>query len=100
MDEQNMRCPLFCITLFLLFGICRAGSLGAQQIETREAGERPIDLPTALRLAHVDNPEIRLARERVREALARRQFAAANSCRPSTRAPTSTITLARCNNPT
>src|SRR5205823_4855035 len=33
--------------------------------------------PTALRLAHVDNPEIRLARERVREAVAYRQFAAA-----------------------
>jgi outer membrane protein TolC len=39
--------------------------------------ELPIDLPTALRLAHVDNPEILLARERVREALAYRQLAAA-----------------------
>ena len=41
------------------------------------ANEQPIDLPTALRLANVDNPEIRLARERVREALAYRQLAAA-----------------------
>jgi outer membrane protein TolC len=39
--------------------------------------ERPIDLATALRLANVDNPEIRLARERVREAVALRQLAAA-----------------------
>jgi len=39
--------------------------------------ERPIDLATALRLANVDNPEIRLARERVREAVAQRQLAAA-----------------------
>jgi outer membrane protein TolC len=38
--------------------------------------ERPIDLATALRLANVDNPEIRLANERVREALAYRQLAA------------------------
>lgn len=38
--------------------------------------ERPIDLPTALRLAGVDNPQIRLARERVREAMAYRQLAA------------------------
>ncbi|MBI2803446.1 MAG: TolC family protein [Planctomycetes bacterium] len=39
--------------------------------------EQPIDLTTALRLAGVDNPEIRLARERVREAVAYRQLAAA-----------------------
>jgi len=38
---------------------------------------RAIDLETALRLAGVDNPEIRLARERVLEAVAVRQFAAA-----------------------
>lgn len=31
---------------------------------------QPIDLPTALRLANVQNPEIALARERIREALA------------------------------
>lgn len=31
---------------------------------------RPIDLPTALRLADVQNPEIAVARERIREALA------------------------------
>src|SRR5207244_722280 len=38
---------------------------------------RPIDLASALRLAAVDNPEIGLARERVREAIALRQLAAA-----------------------
>jgi outer membrane protein TolC len=38
---------------------------------------RPIDLDTALRLANVDNPEIRIARERVFEATALRQHAAA-----------------------
>jgi outer membrane protein TolC len=37
---------------------------------------RPIDLETALRLAGVSNPEIRLARERVLEAVALRQLAA------------------------
>src|ERR1022692_1381262 len=45
--------------------------------QPRGLDERPIDLPTALRLAHVDNPEIRLARERGREAVAKRQLAAA-----------------------
>ncbi len=38
---------------------------------------RPIDLPTALRLAGVQNPEILLARERVAAAVAARQLAAA-----------------------
>ena len=38
---------------------------------------RPIDLNTALRLAGVDNPELNLARQRVVEAAALRQFAAA-----------------------
>ncbi|MBI3821209.1 MAG: TolC family protein [Planctomycetes bacterium] len=52
-------------------------SVNAQQRSAAPADERPIDLATALRLAHVDNPEIRLARERVREALAYRQLAAA-----------------------
>src|SRR5215831_3588890 len=37
----------------------------------------PIDLGTALRLAGVQNPEILLARERVVEAVALRQLAAA-----------------------
>src|SRR5260221_14040847 len=37
----------------------------------------PIDLPSALRLAGVANPEILLARERVVEAVAIRQLAAA-----------------------
>ena len=39
--------------------------------------ENPIDLGTALRLAHVDSPELLLARERVAEATAVRQLAAA-----------------------
>jgi outer membrane protein TolC len=38
---------------------------------------RPIDLDSALRLAGVRNPELLLARERVTEAMALRQFAAA-----------------------
>ena len=38
---------------------------------------RPIDLNTALRLAGVENPELNLARQRVLEAVALRQFAAA-----------------------
>jgi outer membrane protein TolC len=38
---------------------------------------RPIDLPTALRLAGVANPEIEIARQRVLEAVAYRQLAAA-----------------------
>ena len=38
---------------------------------------RPIDLTTALRLAGVANPEIQIARQRVVEALAYRQLAAA-----------------------
>ena len=40
-------------------------------------GYRPIDLPTALRLAGVANPEIQIARQRVVEAVALRQLAAA-----------------------
>lgn len=38
---------------------------------------KPIDLPSALRLAGVQNPEIQLAQERVLEAVAMRQLAAA-----------------------
>jgi outer membrane protein TolC len=38
---------------------------------------RPIDLPSALRLAGVQNPELLIARERVAEAVALRQLAAA-----------------------
>src|SRR5579883_1634483 len=40
-------------------------------------GELPIDLGTALRLAGVQNPELLLARERITEATAVRQLAAA-----------------------
>ncbi len=36
---------------------------------------QPIDLPTALRLADAQNPEIAVARERIREALARQDLA-------------------------
>src|SRR5579883_1076569 len=38
---------------------------------------RPIDLNTALRLAGVQNPEVLIARQRVLEAVAQRQLAAA-----------------------
>src|SRR5438045_1191404 len=42
-----------------------------------QPGENPIDLGTALRLAGAENPELLLARERVSEATALRQLAAA-----------------------
>ena len=42
-----------------------------------QAGENPIDLGSALRLAGVENPELLLARERVTEVIALRQLAAA-----------------------
>lgn len=42
-----------------------------------DGGARPIDLASALQLAGVQNPELLLARERVVEAVARRQLAAA-----------------------
>lgn len=42
-----------------------------------QAGENPIDLGTALRLAGVENPELGIARARVTEVIAQRQFAAA-----------------------
>ncbi len=51
--------------------------LNARAAAQPAAEERPIDLASALRLAGVDNPQIRLARERVREAVALRQLAAA-----------------------
>src|ERR1043165_895113 len=47
------------------------------ELDPRVVPFRPIDLPTALRLAGVYNPEIKLARERVLEAVALRQLAAA-----------------------
>ncbi len=70
------------LTAMILTGLWLAGPAQAQPrmlapVATPAADERPIDLATALRLAHVDNPEIRLARERVREAVAYRQLAAA-----------------------
>lgn len=42
-----------------------------------DAQTTPIDLPSALRLAAAENPELLLARERVTEAVAERQLAAA-----------------------
>ncbi len=42
-----------------------------------QPGESPIDLGTALQLAGAENPELLLARQRVTEAVAVRQFAAA-----------------------
>jgi outer membrane protein TolC len=42
-----------------------------------QPGENPIDLGTALRLAGAENPELLLARQRIEEVAAQRQFAAA-----------------------
>ncbi|OWK41680.1 Outer membrane protein [Fimbriiglobus ruber] len=42
-----------------------------------QAGENPIDLETALRLAGVENPELLLARQRISEVTAQRQLAVA-----------------------
>lgn len=42
-------------------------------------GEYPIDLATALRLAGAENPELLLARQRITEAVAGRQLAAAQA---------------------
>jgi outer membrane protein TolC len=53
------------------------GPLSAPPITAPAGPVRPIDLPTALRLAGVQNPEILQARERVAEAVAARQLAAA-----------------------
>ena len=73
--------------LYAILGSCLlANFLNAQpdtpppprQVTTTPANEyRPIDLPTALRLAGVANPEILIARQRVIEAVAFRQLAAA-----------------------
>ncbi len=62
------------VTAFLLTSLLLAGPLHAQPAVTET---RPIDLESALRLAGVDNPQIRLARERVLEAVGVRQLAAA-----------------------
>src|ERR1022692_3872813 len=53
-----------------------------------DKGSRPIDLASALQLAGMQNPEILLARERVTEAAALRQLAAAQFL-PSINAGTS-----------
>ncbi len=73
--------------LFAILGCCLlVSSVDAQpetlptprKVETSPAGaNRPIDLPTALRLAGVANPQIQIAQQRVVEALALRQLAAA-----------------------
>ena len=55
---------------------------------------------SALRLAGVQNPELLLARQRVLEAAAFRQFAAAQSCPRSTWARTTTPTPASFSSPT
>lgn len=44
-----------------------------------KAGEYPIDLATALQLAGVQNPELLIARERITEAMALKQLAAAQA---------------------
>src|SRR6516164_3811971 len=81
-----MSHPRRCATAIFLTALFVSGLVNAQPaggakmlapVEFHALDERPIDLATALRLANVDNPEIRLARERVREAVAQRQLAAA-----------------------
>ena len=47
--------------------------------QTLQPGESPIDLATALQLAGVQNPELLIARERITEAMALKQFAAAQA---------------------
>ena len=69
-----MRLQRWLLPVFLLSVILLTWSADAQQ-PAPEA--QPIDLETALRLAGVGNPEIRIARERVLEAVALRQLAAA-----------------------
>lgn len=60
-------CPQFCAPS----GDGADPASGGEDNPTAASAEpQPIDLPTALRLANVQNPEIALARERVREALA------------------------------
>src|SRR5688500_9177430 len=57
----------------------RGGPQMPAEREVAEAHEpvQPIDLVTALRLAGVENPEIQIAQQRVVEAVALRQLAAA-----------------------
>ena len=55
----------------------KAGEIAVVDRGTFAKAEAPIDLATALRLAHVENPELLLARERVVEATALRQLAVA-----------------------
>ena len=82
----------------MIVGCSLAGHLSAQpdtlppprQLAAPVAEDhRAIDLPTALRLAGVANPQIQIARQRVLEALAYRQLAAAQFL-PSINAGTST----------
>lgn len=50
--------------------VCPAPLTACKPAAAEPAGPQPIDLPTALRLADSQNPEIAVARERIREALA------------------------------
>ncbi len=62
----------------IIAGSLLSGSAPAQPKTAPDVDDyRPIDLPTALRLAGVANPEIQIARQRVVEAAAYRQLAAA-----------------------
>src|SRR5262245_39329281 len=72
--SERMRFRTRIVTAIFVIGLTCIGVTGAQ---TTAPELRPIDLETALRLAGVDNPEIRIARERVLEAVALRQLAAA-----------------------
>lgn len=69
-----MRLQRRCLLAFILLAFALTWCADAQEATPNV---QPIDLETALRLAGVSNPEIRLARERVLEAVALRQLAAA-----------------------
>jgi outer membrane protein TolC len=70
-----MRGQRFSLLAFVVLAFAWTWCADAQQQPAMDV--RPIDLETALRLAGVSNPELRLARERVLEAVALRQLAAA-----------------------
>src|SRR5262245_43623105 len=67
--------PVICPSLCAPAGAAADLISGSQakappESDTPLADPEPIDLPTALRLANVQNPDIAVARERIREALA------------------------------
>src|SRR5260370_34435532 len=85
--EAAMRSSGYCFALLLLAAAARAEDTPKQKPATEiqplppsllGPNVAPIDLPSALRLAGLLNPEIMLARERVVRAAALHQLAAAH----------------------